>query len=109
MEDKRYEKLIQSFHETWENFPGQARLVDKNHHVIAVNAFAKKNGRTPGEICAAFGAPESHRGCRKAEALQTGEGKLDRPFAERVRGWVPLEGWPDVVVHFSLAVPEVNS
>ena len=86
MEDKRYEKLIQSFHETWENFPGQARLIDKNHHVIAVNAFAKKNGRTPGEICAAFGAPESHRGCRKA-----------------------LEGWPDVVVHFSLAVPEVNS
>ena len=33
MEDKRYEKLIQSFHETWENFPGQARLIDKNHHV----------------------------------------------------------------------------
>ena len=26
-----------------------------------------------------------------------------------LRGWVPLEGWPDVVVHFSLAVPEVNS
>ena len=107
--DKRYAELIEAFHKTWEKFPGQARLIDGKHHVIAVNAFAAKNGRTPGEICAAFGAPESHKGCRKAEAISTGEGKLDRPFAERVRGWVPLEGWPDVVVHFSLTVPEVNS
>ena len=108
MAEKQYEELIEAFHKTWENFPGQARLIGKNHRVIAVNAFAAKNGRVPGEICAAFGAPESHKGCRKMEALSTGEGKLDRPFAERVRGWVPLKDWPDVVVHFSLAVPEVN-
>ena len=109
MDEAKYEELIAAFHKTWELFPGQARLIDRTNRVIAVNAFAAKNGRTPGEICAKFGKPESHMGCRKKEALDTGEGKLDRPFAERVRGWVPLEGYPDIVVHFSLAVPEVNS
>ena len=59
--DARYTELIEAFHKTWEKFPGQARLIDGKHHVIAVNAFAAKNGRTPGEICAAFGAPESHK------------------------------------------------
>lgn len=106
--EKDYTELIASFHATWEAFPGQARLIDRAHQVIAVNAFAAKNGRKPGEICAKFGSPESHRGCRKMKALETGEGQLDRPFAERVRGWVPLADYPDVVVHFSLAVPEVN-
>ena len=108
MEEKDYTELIEAFHKTWELFPGQARLIDRKHRVIAVNAFAANNGRKPGELCAQFGTPESHRGCRKMAALDTGVGQLDRPFAERVRGCVPLEGYPDVVVHFSLAVPEVN-
>lgn len=109
MDEAKYAELVEAFHKTWELFPGQARLIDRKNQVIAVNAFAAKNGRTPGEICVKFGPPESHRGCRKKAALDTGTGQLDRPFAERVRGWVPLPGYPDVVVHFSLAVPEVNS
>ncbi len=108
IQEEQYAELIAAFHKTWELFPGQARLIDRHHHVIAVNAFAAHNGRKPGEICAQFGTPESHRGCRKKAALDTGTGQLDRPFAERVRGWVPLGDYPDVVVHFSLAVPEVN-
>lgn len=109
MAEEQYAALIAAFHKTWDLFPGQARLIDRQHRVIAVNAFAAKNGRRPGEICAAFGPSESHRGCRKMAALETGVGQLDRPFPERVRGWVPLAGYPDVVVHFSLAVPGVNS
>ena len=108
MEERDYTELVEAFRKTWELFPGQARLIDRTNKVIAVNAFAAGNGRKPGEICAQLGAPESHRGCRKMAALDTGTGQLDRPFAERVRGWVPLKGYPDVVVHFSLAVPEVN-
>ena len=40
--DTRYAALIEAFHKTWEYFPGQARLINAKHHVIAVNAFAAK-------------------------------------------------------------------
>ena len=44
MEKQDYTNLIHSFHETWDTFPGVARIVDRFHHTLAVNPFAEKQG-----------------------------------------------------------------
>lgn len=106
--DKKYEELIQAFHLTWDTFPGPARLIDKENHVLAVNHAAEAAGLTEGQICVKIGTPESHRGCRKAMALSTHTAQVDRPIPEKIRAWIPIEGYPEVVVHFSVMLPECN-
>ncbi|NCB92826.1 MAG: hypothetical protein EOM40_09750 [Clostridia bacterium] len=102
------EELIKGFHQTWDEFPGAVRLIDKTNMTIACNKFAEENGLEAGQICAKIGAPENHKGCLKAMAIKTGTAQIDRPNDGRIRGWIPVEGYPDVVVHFSLALPETN-
>lgn len=106
---EQLDELITAFHLMWDSFPGAARLIDKRHHVLASNTFAETNGLVEGQICAKMGPPESHRGCLKGAALTTRVGQVDRPAAGRVRGWLPLAGYDDVVVHFSLALPDVTA
>ncbi len=106
--ENRYEELIRAFHLTWDAFPGTARLIDKGNHVLAVNQAAAAAGLTEGQVCAKIGAPESHRGCRKALALSTRTAQVDRPIENKIRAWVPVEGYPEVVVHFSVMLPECN-
>lgn len=102
----KYEELIQAFHLTWDRFPRQARLIDKGNHVLAVNQAAEAAGLTAGQICAKMGDPESHKGCRKALALSIQTAQVDRPIPEKIRAWVPIDGFPEVVVHFSVMLPE---
>lgn len=102
----KYEELIRSFHQTWDRFPGLARLIDKENHVLAANQAAEAAGLTAGQVCVKMGAPESHKGCRKALALSTGTAQVDRPVENKIRAWVPVDGYPDVVVHFSIVLPE---
>ena len=104
----KYKELIQAFHLTWDRFPGCARLIDKGNNVLAVNQAAEAAGLTAGQICAKMGAPESHKGCRKALALSTQTAQVDRPVLEKIRAWVPIDGYPEVVVHFSVMLPECN-
>jgi len=106
--NNNYEKLIEAFHLTWDEFPGVTRLIDKENHVIACNKAALSAGLSDGQICAKIGTPESHRGCRKALALSTGTAQVDRPVENKIRAWVPVQGYPDIVVHFSVALPELN-
>ena len=106
--ENRYEELIRAFHLTWDAFPGTSRLIDKGNHVLAVNQAAAAAGLTEGQVCAKIGAPESHRGCRKALALSTRTAQVDRPIENKIRAWVPVEGYPEVVVHFSVMLPECN-
>lgn len=68
----------------------------------------EEHGLAVGQICATIGAPESHRGCRKFVALRTQSAQVDRPAEGIIRAWVPVEGHPDIVVHFALMLPEVN-
>ena len=60
-----------------------------------------------GEICAERKSPENHRGCLKLKVLSTGKAGIDRPTEGKIRGWLPVKGYPDVVIHFSLTLPEV--
>lgn len=106
--DMKYEKLIRAFHQTWDKFPGIARLIDKNNYVFAVNKAAEAAGFEAGQICAKMGAPESHRGCKKALALSLQTAQMDRPTKDKIRTWLPLDGYPDLVIHFSILMPEQN-
>lgn len=106
--NEKYEELIKAFHMTWDEFPGQARLINSKSETIAINKFAASLGMEVGQICAKFGALESHKGCLKSAVLKEKIAKIDRPNEEKVRGWLPVEGYDDVAVHFSLAIPNVN-
>ncbi len=103
---KKYEELIQAFHLTWDSFPGVARLIGKGDYVLAANRAAEAAGLTAGQICAKMGSPESHKGCKKALALSTQTAQVDRPVENRIRAWVPVDGYPDIVIHFSVGLPE---
>ncbi len=103
---EKYDELIRAFHLTWDAFPGTARLIDKGNHVLAVNQAAEAAGLTDGQICAKIGAPESHKGCRKALALSTQTAQVDGLIPGKVRAWVPIGGYPEAVVHFSVMLPE---
>lgn len=104
-----YAELIQAFHLTWDPFPGVARLISNSNYVVAVNQAAKAAGFTVGQICAKLGSPEGHRGCKKTLALATRTARVDRPVENKIRAWVPVDGYPDIVVHFSMVLPEWKS
>lgn len=106
MEQKGYEDVIRAFHLTWDAFPGIARLIDKKNRVLASNRAAESAGLSAGQICVKMGAPESHRACKKALALSTQTAQMDMPAENKIRAWVPLEGYPELVVHFSVLLPE---
>ncbi len=100
------ERLIEAFYEMWDAFPGMARLISSNHEILAANDIAVNRGFIPGEICARVGKFESHKGCLIAKTLKTGEGQFDRPNEHLIRGWLPVKGHDDVVVHFSITLSE---
>ena len=100
-----YEGLIQAFHLTWDAFPGVARLIDKRNNVLAVNKSAEAAGFAVGQVCAKMGTPESRKGCRKALALSSQTAQVDRPIENKIRAWIPIDGYPDLVIHFSVVLP----
>ena len=100
------EALIASFHRTWDAFPGIARLIDRQHRILASNPMAEKAGFIVGAMCAKIGAPESHKGCKMAKMFATGEPQTDQVIPGRIRGWFPVEGFPDFCIHFGLAISE---
>ena len=99
------EKLIAEFHEMRDAFPGMARLINNKHEILAANAAAQIKGFVPGAICARVSAPNTHKGCMLAKTLQTGCGQYDQPNEHLIRGWLPVAGRDDVIVHFSLSLP----
>ena len=105
-ESAEYAEVIGMFHRMWDGFPGLARLIDRNHHVIAANPVALEKGFAPGCVCAKVGAPEIHRQCKLTKLFQTGEAQTDNVIEDRIRGWMPVEGYPDLSVHFAVMIPE---
>lgn len=100
------EMLIAAFHRTWDAFPGAARLIDRKHRILASNPVAEEVGFVAGAVCAKIGAPESHKGCKMAKMFATGEPQTDQVLPGKVRGWIPVEGFPDFCIHFGLPIPE---
>ena len=100
------DEIIQSFHLMWDAFPGPVRLIDKTHTILAANEKARSMGFIEGVKCTRVGAPEVHRGCRAAEMLRLKTAQVDRSAEGKVRGWVPVVGHEDILVHFALVLPE---
>jgi len=101
-----YAEVIEKFHLMWDSFPGLARLITSKHVVLASNRSAEDSGFTEGCICAKVGAPETHRGCRMAEMFRSGEAQIQRFSPEKIKGWNPVAGYPELCVHWAVGVPE---
>lgn len=105
---KELESLLAAFHLTWDNFPGMARLIDERHTLLAVNAKAKEFGFEEGLCCAQVGNPEIHRNCKKGKVTLQEQAIVDRVVVDKIRGWVPVDGYPGIVVHFTVGIPELE-
>lgn len=107
--DVDYDELIQQFHQTWDTFPGLARLITSKHMVLAANTIAAQAGFMPGTVCASVGKPENHKGCKLKAMFKTGLAQTDNVLPDRVRGWMPVPGYDDVCVHFAVIIPTDES
>lgn len=99
---------IASFHQMWDNFPGIARLIGRDHIIIAANQNAIARGYKPGVCCATLPSATNHRGCLAMQTLAESKGMADNPDGTSIRGWLPVSGRDDVYVHFSLTVPKAG-
>jgi hypothetical protein len=100
------DELVTRFHEMWDGFPGLARLIDSHHTVIASNPIAQQRGFAEGAMCAKVGGPELHANCKLGAFFKNGEAVTDHVLDDRIRGWMPVEGRPDVCIHFAVMIPE---
>ena len=99
------EELIEKFHLMWDSFPGLARLISKDFKVIASNKIAQEKGFVEGVTCTRVGDPITHRGCKMRKMFESKEAFVDNVLEDRVRGWMPIEGYDDVCVHFTVMIP----
>lgn len=100
-------KVIEAFQLMWGNLPEPALLVHKSKKIIAVNAASRKAGRIEGTVCATYGGPETHKGCMANQALATQQPKfLKKKYGDReiISYWLPIDGNPDLYVHFNIGV-----
>jgi len=100
-------KVIDAFHLMWGSFPEPATLVHKSREIIAVNVACQNIGRVKGMNCATHGAPEAHRGCLANQALATQQPAFKKvKFGEKeiISYWLPVEGYPELFVHFGVGV-----
>jgi hypothetical protein len=96
-------KLIESFHTMWDSFPSRVRLIQKDRTVLAVNKAAEKAGMAVRVKCIDTPSKDSHAGCKANAALKERKGiyqlNADKSL---VRFWIPVEGYDDIYVHFSI-------
>lgn len=95
-------EIVEEFHRLWDNFPGMARLINKQHIVIAANEIACQKGFVEGCCCAKIGLRESHNGCKAISTLQERKAFIDSPNSYTIRGWMPIVGVEDMFIHFTL-------
>jgi hypothetical protein len=100
------EEIILAFHKMWDSFPGIARLIDKRHLILASNKAAEEKGFIEGIVCARVGSPETHKGCMANLTLKTQIPRIDKRMGDKIRGWMPVKGREDLLVHFTLPIPE---
>jgi len=103
------EKLIESFHAFWNNYPYMVRLIRRDRIVLAVNKASADAGLSAGELCSAVGAKEAHAGCLSNQSLKEKQAKHQLAGdGLRLKFWIPVEGREDVFVHFSVPATEFS-
>lgn len=97
--------LINAFMVLWDYYPEPVMLIDKKREIIALNKAGKDAGRFPGMKCSSLLPLANHKGCRANEALKKREytyRKRMGDFGDVVSFWLPIDGYPDYLVHFSV-------
>lgn len=100
-----HEEVIKAFHLMWDNYPESAMLIDKKRNIIAANKIAPDTGRIEGEKCALVEPLDQHKGCKAEEAWSTNAASYRKKIGKLgdvVSFWVPIDGYPDYLVHFSV-------
>lgn len=101
--------VIEAFHLMWSKFPGPVTLVHKSRMIMAANPVGISLGRIPGIKCSTLPPASSHEGCLGNKALSENCAKLKKlvtPEYQRMVYWVPVEGYPDYFLHFSIALSD---
>jgi len=99
------EELVKAFHLMWDRYSEQVRLIDRDHRIVAGNPAYTDAGGLVGGKCN-VGPAEFHKGCRAAEALNTGETKTVRHDQGGTESfWVPVAD--DYYVHFTNGLNEL--
>ena len=83
------QKVIESFHMMWDNFPDPVMLIKKSRDIYAVNKKAASLGLTTGIKCSSIGAPEKHKGCLCNPLTKLTKAPLARPMASGFQWPVP--------------------
>ncbi len=90
----------------WDSFAGLARLISSDHMILASNELAKDKGFNEEICCARVGSPETHRNCLMSQMFKTKKGQLQKFGDNKIKGWSPVEGHPDLCVHFTIVIPQ---
>ena len=104
------QSVIEAFHLMWDNFPSPTSLTHKNREVVAINkAWLKQGDLKPGMNCAKLYTPDMHRNCLANKAMASREAAFviaESDGLERIKFWLPLDGYPEYFIHFSVGSPE---
>ena len=105
---EEYRQVVEEFHHMWDAFPGPARLITNRHVVLAVNDAAREGGFYEGCICATIRSPETHRGCKMPLMFKTKEAQQQRFDDKKIKGWIPVSGYPELCVHYAITIPSLD-
>lgn len=103
------EKLCEMFHTMWDGFPEGVQLCHKSHRIVAVNPACAAYGRVPGTNCAKGCAGFKAGLCRHVQMQKTNaatwcHGKSIGAAKEMTTYWLPVVGYPDYYIHFSVGL-----
>lgn len=99
------QSVIKAFHLMWDNFPESVMLINKDREIIASNKAGEERGRTAGIKCSSLLPATGHKGCKANEALKNHEytyRKKKGDLGDVVSFWLPIDGYPDYLIHFSV-------
>lgn len=99
------QKVIESFHMMWDNFPDPVMLIKKSRDIYAVNKKAASLGLTTGIKCSSIGAPEKHKGCLCNQAADNKEAAYkayEGSFGKAYGFWIPVAGAEEYIIHFGV-------
>ena len=99
-----YRQVIDEFHRMWDAFPGPARLITRKRIVLAVNQPARDGGFYEGCVCAQVRSPKTHAGCKLAKMFEAEAAQVQRFGEDKIKGWMPVGGYPDLCVHYAVTV-----
>lgn len=103
------EKLLEAFHLMWDFYPEAVMLIDKSRTILALNPAAEAEGRQLGSCCSLIEPLEKHKGCRAQQAWQTGAASVRKKpgkLGDIISFWLPISGYPDYLVHFSVGASQ---